>query len=66
MDLDGSVCPECMPVVQAQNGEIESLRAWNQALLDDIESLRAGIAERKRTEEERNTGHAEAEGNCRC
>jgi hypothetical protein len=32
MDLDGHVCPECMPAVQALLGEVESLRAWLRKL----------------------------------
>jgi hypothetical protein len=52
MDLDEYVCPECMPVVQALLGEIESLRAW--------------IAKREGIEDERDTGRAGADGGNRC
>jgi hypothetical protein len=52
MDLDGYVCPECMPVVQA--------------LLGEIESLRARIAKREGIEDEGDTGRAGADSDSRC
>jgi hypothetical protein len=52
MELDGHVCPECMPVVQLLLGEIESLRAW--------------IARREGIKDEGDTGRAGADGGSRC